>query len=249
MRLIHKLGIGLLSLGLLGAPETNNNSLLENRVAAAEQTKEEKPEELKESYTFDEIKTALGDRYAKLSDTQKKTVEDNYKKGKEHIKFSYNTILGVVYDKKAPNSLSDEDIEELTKFKISELKKEVLDEYLTAFPWMKRENLAEIDKNPRNPDKILIYYTEFCKELDESLSKAFSGLDGLVYLQLIGMGIDECVGGVRYLSECGINPGVKQVIGETASWYFTWPTKIYEEAKSFYRNRQEKEADKKKKEK
>jgi len=173
MGLLNKLGIGigtgLVSLGLLGVPDYSNQGLLENRVSAAEgikEVKETKPEGYKENYSFDEVKSALGERYTRLSDNQKKAVEYNYKEGNENIKISYNSLIGLLYTKKAIESLSEDEIKELSEFKISGLKKETLDGYLAAFPWIKKENISEIDKDPRNPDKILIFYSEYYKSLD-----------------------------------------------------------------------------------
>jgi hypothetical protein len=176
MGLLNKLGIGigtgLVSLGLLGTPDFINMGLLEDRVTAAEQIPNSgKPldsDKVKKDYTFDEVKSALGERYTRLTDSQKKTVENNYKSEKGYINFSHHTILGLVYSKKTPESLriSDDELKEIADFKISELRQEELDEYLTVFPWIKKENIAKIDKDPKNPDKMLIYYTEFYRQLE-----------------------------------------------------------------------------------
>lgn len=257
MGLMNKLGTGIgtgfVFLGLLGVPETGNNDLLENRVAAAEQAKDVKSEEYKETYTFNEVKTALGERYSRLSDGQKKTVEDNYKKGKGYIKFSYNSMLSLIYNKKTLEALSDEEIKEFSRFKISKLKKEVLDEYLAAFPWIKKENLAEIDKNPRNPDKIFIYYSEFGKELDESLSGMFDGWGE------ISLGIYFLTRGIDYISDYisdsisknELNPSIGKEFREAYSLYMGRYPKLIEkgfkEAASLYITRHKNNPDKNKK--
>jgi hypothetical protein len=237
MGLINKLGIGFLALGLAGSPNLDSEDLLENRVIAAEAEavagKTEKSnvpeEEYKESYTFDEVKTALGERYSRLSDAQKKTIEANYRNAKDPIKFSYNTAIGKLYNKKTAKSrdISEDELKEINDFKILKLDGQRLNEYLAAFPWIKKENLPEMDKDPRNLDKMLIYYTEFYREL----SGVYTSMD---LADSVITGLDLTLEGLNYLSRGQIDIKVQEALREAAFWCTAAPYKIYDKAKSFW---------------
>lgn len=219
MGLISKLGNGLIGLGTglfaFGIIGTDSkNSLLESRIATTEvQTntlKSRESKEPKEKYSFDEVTDALGDRYSRLSDDEKEIVEKNFKKGKNYIQFSLQTFAARVYDREKRKIFFKEESSydrAIWDIKFSDLKKQELNEYLEAFPWMKKLDLEKIDKESNNPDRILVGLCELYKNYDKTLS----GLD-LQELQAIDL-IKEGQGVIDYFSG-----HIKGYLEDLAEW-------------------------------
>ncbi len=123
-----------------------------------------KPLPKKAEYTFEEFRQALGKRYETLTDAEKRQVKQNFFDEKFVHQVDYKSLIPLLYGDSKSSELVDEDEgKSLNCFKIQNIQKEKLKEYLRAFPWIKEFEIQNIDKiavGTPNPDRILLWLEE-----------------------------------------------------------------------------------------
>lgn len=167
------------ALALSITPLSSKTYALENKTVA-----EDSKLPSKDEFTFDDFKQALGKRYETLSEAEKKQVKQNFFDEKFKYFINYNTIAPSVYQNpKKIYEENDRDKKEIDDFKIRNLSKEKLKEYLEVFPWIKEKDFQKIDNTAAgtpNPDKILIYASESIEKF-RNFNLDFSGVETMSY--------------------------------------------------------------------
>ena len=187
MGLINKLGHVLVAgiSGLVMVPTGNYNYAQENQGKSESPVIQvpgliqlENKVESEETFlhkvdpSFQDFKKVLGKSYDSLPDAKKKDVETRWGEGKGCIgKLDCEDIFGIYGMPLKDPYLTEGEIQKIRKFRVNGLPEEKIKGYLETYPWIRREDLKDIDdpKKPLSRHKVLIHFSEFYEDYDIDL--------------------------------------------------------------------------------